>query len=87
MSRDQQIVSSLKDIEFDFQALVCMSGILADILDRTIGQTSNYDECSRVRITDEELEHLAFAWNDVRNRSEALKRDFICRLYPKEANL
>lgn len=86
MRTDKEIVSSLKDIEFDFQALVCMSGILADILDRTIGQTSNYDECSRVRIADEELEHLAFAWNDVRNRSEALKRDFMSRLYPKEAN-
>lgn len=86
MRTDKQIVSSLKDIEFDFQALVCMSGILADILDRTIGQTSNYDECSRVRIIEEELEQLAFAWNDVRNRSEKLKHDFISRLYPKEAD-
>lgn len=86
MRTDKEIVSSLKDMEFDFQALLCMSGILADILDRTIGQTSRYDEYSRVQITDEELEHLAFAWNDVRNRSEALKRDFMSRLYPKEAN-
>ncbi|MEJ5020638.1 hypothetical protein WH297_12975 [Ochrobactrum vermis] len=86
MINEKQIVSQLKDIEFDFQALVCMSGILADILDRTIGQTSKYDEYSRVQITDEELEQLAFAWNDVRNRSEALKRDFMSRLYPKEAS-
>nr|WP_313023088.1 hypothetical protein [Brucella intermedia] len=85
MRTDKEIVSSLKDIEFDFQALVCMSGILADFLDRTIGQTSNYDEYSRVRIIEEELEQLAFAWNDVRNRSEALKRDFMSRLYPQEA--
>nr|WP_278376695.1 hypothetical protein [Brucella anthropi] len=84
MSNDKKIVSSLKDIEFDFHALVCMSGILADILDRTIGTTSRYDDCKRVQITDEEIEHLSFAWNDVRNRSEALKRDFISRLYPKE---
>lgn len=86
MRTDKQIVSSLKDIEFDFQALVCMSGILADILDRNIGQTSNYDEYRRVQITDEELEQLAFAWNDVRNRSEKLKHDFMSRLYPKEAS-
>ncbi|MGN6451398.1 MAG: hypothetical protein ACTHLK_22940 [Brucella intermedia] len=86
MRTDKQIVSSLKDIEFDFQALVCMSGILADFLDRTIGTTSRYDDCNRVQITDEEIEQLAFAWNDVRNRSEKLKHDFISRLYPKEAD-
>lgn len=86
MRTDKQIVSSLKDIEFDFQALVCMSGILADFLDRTIGTTSRYDDCNRVQITDEEIEQLAFAWNDVRNRSEKLKHDFISRLYPQEAD-
>lgn len=83
MSNDKAIISSLKEIEYDFRALKCMSGILAELLDSSIGAISRYDTSHRITITPDELGHLCFAWNDVVSRSEKLEREFMARLYPQ----
>ena len=86
MSSDQEIVSSLKQMEFDFEAVKCMADILGELLETSIGTTSRYDKYNRVQITEEEIGRLSFAWNDVRNRTDKLKRDFMSRLYPREVD-
>ncbi|MGU3577074.1 hypothetical protein ACLBWZ_16285 [Brucellaceae bacterium C25G] len=83
MSQDQAIIENLKAIEYDFRALKCMAGILAELLDSSIGTTTRYDEHSRITISTGELDQLCFAWNDVLVRSEKLEREFMARLYPQ----
>ena len=83
MSNDKVIISSLKEIEYDFRALKCMSGILAELLDSSIGSTTRYDSNHRIMIIQDELNQLCFAWNDVVRRAEKLEREFMARLYPQ----
>ena len=78
----EAIVSNLKSLDFEFHDLKCMAGILAEMLDSTIGATSRYDENHRVQIMDEELDRLSFAWNEVMNRAYRLEREVMSRLYP-----
>lgn len=83
MSNDKAITDSLKEIEFDFRALKCMSGILAELLDSSIGTTTRYDSNHRITITQDELDQLCFAWNDVLIKAQKLEREFMARLYPQ----
>lgn len=76
------IVSNLKALDFEFHDLKCMAGILAEMLDSSIGATSRYDDRNRVQIMEEELDRLSFAWNEVVNRAYRLEREVMSRLYP-----
>lgn len=85
MTPDEKIVSSLKEIEYEFHALKCMAGILASVLEESIGKSSRYDKFGRISISEEEIDRLCFVWNEVSNRANRLERDFMKRIYPEAA--
>ncbi len=86
--QDSEIVSMLKEMEYDFHALVCMANISEFLLEDMFSQKnivhSKPGLCPHYRLTDEDVKNASFAYHDITDKAETIKRRFMERLYPKE---
>lgn len=87
VSKNDPRINELKDLEYDFHALVCMANIseylLEDLFsDNTIVQKTDFSVS--LQITTHDMDNAQFAYHDLTNKAEELKAKFMAALYPVE---
>lgn len=76
---------AMESLSYDFHALKCMTTIMVDLLEEIVDyRRENAPDGVTVMITcdREDIELIAFSWNEVLNRVAKLKDDFANALNP-----